>query len=163
MKTIQELRNSIPQVGHVEWIGIRPVRRENVVSIESVELIPGVGLDGDHRSKRSPNPDSARQVTLVQWEHLAVVAAMVDLNTVEPGMLRRNIAVSGINLVSLKDKRFRIGETELEGSGPCPPCSRMEEVLGPGGYNAMRGHGGITARVTGGGRIALGDSVSFKE
>lgn len=80
---------------------------------------------------------------------------------VEPAILRRNVIVSGINVIALKGARFRIGESLLLGTGPCEPCSRMEEALGPGGYNAMRGHGGITARVLEAGRINIGDAVTF--
>jgi MOSC domain-containing protein YiiM len=68
--------------------------------------------------------------------------------------------VSGINLLSLKNRRVRIGEEViLEITGECHPCSRMEEELGPGGYNAMRGHGGLTARIIAGGIIRVGDAV----
>ena len=71
--------------------------------------------------------------------------------------------VSGINLLALKDKQFSIGEVVLEFSGLCHPCSRMEEYLGPGGYNAMRGHGGINARIITGGVIHVGDAVEVAE
>jgi MOSC domain-containing protein YiiM len=73
--------------------------------------------------------------------------------------LRRNLVVSGLPLVALKGRRFRIGEVVLEGTDACDPCSRMEDALGPGGYNAMRGMGGLCARIVEGGRILRGDTV----
>jgi MOSC domain-containing protein YiiM len=88
-----------------------------------------------------------------------VIAALLRRDGVEPALLRRNLVVEGINLLALKDQRFRIGAALFEGTGPCHPCSRMEEALGDGGLAAMRGHGGITARVLEEGRIAVGDAV----
>ena len=51
---------------------------------------------------------------------------------VAPALLRRNVVVSGIPLVALKGRRFRIGEVVLEGTDDCDPCSRMEAALGAG-------------------------------
>lgn len=73
--------------------------------------------------------------------------------------LRRNLLVPGIDLLALKNARVRVGQALLEIVGPCHPGSRMEEAVGPGGYAAMHGHGGMTARVVEGGRTALGDTV----
>jgi MOSC domain-containing protein YiiM len=55
---------------------------------------------------------------------------------------------------------LRLGEeVEIEITGPCAPCSRMEEALGEGGYNAVRGHGGWCATVVRLGRLSVGDRV----
>jgi MOSC domain-containing protein YiiM len=99
-------------------------------------------------------------VTLIQAEHLAAIAAYLGLEAVAPDLLRRNVVVAGLNLMALKGRRFALGEAVLETTGECHPCSRMEEAFGPGGYNAVRGHGGITARVVHGGEVRLGDPVA---
>ena len=152
---LRELRNTLPQTGIVQWIGVRPGRRLPLDEVKSV-MIHEDGLEGDRFSGQAGAP---RTVTLIQQEHLPVVASIMGREEVDPGLLRRNIVVSGINLLALKDQSFRIGEAELFATGNCPPCSRMEENLGEGGYNAMRGHGGITARVLKPGNIQIGDSV----
>jgi MOSC domain-containing protein YiiM len=89
------------------------------------------------------------------------VAYMLKKEAIDPELTRRNIVVSGINLLAFADQQFQIGEAVLEMTGHCHPCTRMEENLGEGGYNAMRGHGGITCRVVTGGTIKLGDEVKL--
>ena len=142
--------------GRLEWIGLRPARRSAVLTPGSATLIAGHGVAGDHYDTQRNGP---RQVTLVAAEDLAAIAGFLGLREIAPERLRRNLVIRGINLLALKDRRFRVGTALLEGSGECAPCSRMEEALGPGGYNAVRGHGGITARVIEGGDIAVGDVV----
>jgi len=88
-----------------------------------------------------------------------VIAGLCGEAVIDPERLRRNLVVSGINLFSLQTRRFRIGDALFEGTGRCPPCSRMERELGNGGYNAMRGHGGITARVLLGGTVSVGSPL----
>jgi MOSC domain-containing protein YiiM len=147
--------DNIPQIGTIQWIGLRPARRAPVEVVATAE-IEDRGLQGDFFRGAVAAP---RAVTLIQAEHLAVIASILGRDTIDPALLRRNIVVSGINLQSLKQKGFQIGSAILFGTGNCAPCQLMEEQLGPGGFNAMRGHGGITAKVIQPGKIAIGNEV----
>ena len=156
MKTIHQLRSEFPRAGRVEWIGIAEARMADLIGVNSANLTAGTGIDGEHHAASGK---SDREVTIIQQEHLSVIAALTDRKDVTLEFLRRNLAVSGINLLALRDRRFRIGAVLLEGTGKCDPCSRMEQTLGEGGLNAMLGHGGITTRVLEGGVSRVGDSV----
>lgn len=160
ISALKELLEIVPQVGRVEWIGVSPARRARIVPLTEVEAELGSGLSGDHHAT---NGTSKREVTLIQAEHLPVIGQLTGKGTIDPALLRRNIVVSGVNLLSLKTARFQIGDVILQGTGPCAPCSLMEQNLGPGGYSAMRGHGGITSIVTKSGTIRIGDEIRFLE
>lgn len=147
----------LPQIGRVDWIGLRPGRREPMSIVDRVSADPASGLLGDRYSGRT----GTRHATLIQAEHLPAIASYLGQAVVPPELLRRNILVSGINLLALKGKDIHIGDVALEMTGSCQPCSRMEDLLGPGGYNAVRGHGGVTARILTAGEIAIGDPVSL--
>jgi MOSC domain-containing protein YiiM len=154
--TVARLLATLPQTGRLEWIGQRPVRREPLVAVPEAELKTDSHMLGDHAR---PKTGGKRQITLIQHEHLAAVAGYLGLDApLAPGRLRRNLVVSGLNLLALKNRQLRIGDDViLDITGECHPCSRMEEELGPGGYNAMRGHGGLTAHIAQGGFIRVGD------
>jgi MOSC domain-containing protein YiiM len=171
MTELRELVRRFAHAGRIEAIFLRPGRRVATLRVPCATALAGRGLDGDRGALRAPgaNGGGKRQVTLLQAEHLAAVEALAGGGPVDPALLRRNLVVSGLNLLAARSPfadtvlRLRIGEAVvLQVTGPCEPCSRMEEVLGPGGYNAMRGHGGVTARVLAGGVLRVGDTVTVE-
>lgn len=144
--------------GTLQWIGIRTERRTPMTQLESVQAIAGQGLAGDHRV--AGKPGSARQVTLISQEFIAQIQHFTGHEHIDPGLLRRNLVVAGINLNALRYQRFAIGEALFEAAALCHPCSRMETALGKGGVAAMLGHGGLCCRILRSGWIATGDQVS---
>lgn len=162
MKTLRDLMTPPAHIqGRVEALIVRGQPRERARTVERTLALAGIGLADDRLGQRGEAELSTRQVTLIQLEHLPLIAAFARSAPLDPVDLRRNLVVSGINLLSLKKARLRVGEAVLEIVGPCAPCSRMEDVIGPGGYAAMRGHGGMTARILEGGAIQVGDAVSL--
>ena len=165
--TLRQLTQHFSQHGKLDAIYLRPGRGQPCLKPDQVQAIANVGLQGDRASLRQSSTanGSKRQVTLLQAEHLAVIAALTGHLQVDPALLRRNLIVSGINLLATKSLfkdqplHILIGDVLLEVTGPCEPCSKMEHVLGKGGYNAMRGHGGMTARIIRGGLLHIGDTV----
>ncbi|MCA1244795.1 MOSC domain-containing protein [Stappia stellulata] len=151
---LKDLLSRHAREGRIEWIGLRPARLAPVDEVRAAELQED-GLAGDHHSS-----GGKRAVTLIQAEHLPLIAGFAGLVSLAPARLRRNIVVSGINLAALRHRTVVLGHARIEISGPCAPCSRMETELGFGGYNAMRGHAGWYARVVSAGRIAIGDAVA---
>jgi MOSC domain-containing protein YiiM len=153
---LQALLDAPVRPGRLAWIGLRTARRGPVDEVEHAMLSPEAGLVDDRYGGRA---GGKRQVTLIAREDLAAVAGFLGRDLVSPVLLRRNLLTEGINLLALKQRFVGVGEAVLEITGECHPCSRMEEELGVGGYNALRGRGGLTARVVRAGAIRLGEPI----
>lgn len=152
MSDLKDMMARFAKPGRVERIYLRSSRRIAPAPMETA-LLTEAGLDGDH------SRPGKRAVTLIQAEHIPVIAALSQASEITARDLRRNIVVSGLNLTAFRGQKLQIGTGIIELTVPCHPCSRMEELLGHGGYTAMRGHGGFCASVVEGGEIAIGATV----
>jgi MOSC domain-containing protein YiiM len=170
---LRELTAAFPYAGQLDAILLRPQRGAAARQVDSAQALAGCGLVGDRSAAGKPvanMPGSKRQVTLLQAEHLPVIAALLRRTQIDPLIMRRNLVVSGLNLLAVKalfkDQPMRLvfqavqgDDVVLEVTGPCEPCSKMEAALGHGAYNVLRGHGGLTARVLVGGTLMVGTAV----
>lgn len=71
------------QAGAVNWIGLRPSRRVEMLAVEAVEVTEA-GLHGDRARA------GKRAVTLIQAEHLPAIGAYLGREPVPAHLLRRN-------------------------------------------------------------------------
>lgn len=126
---------------------IKPVSRAPMVARQSLILVSGKGILNDAAFGRSK-----RQILLVS--HYTLMDFQLS-----PGDLRENITVQGLHLRELQAGTIlRIDETELEITGLCTPCDRMNE-LRPGLRKDIVGRRGVLARCLSGGLIRAGAAV----
>lgn len=147
----------LTQPGRIIWIGIRKTRYEPLTEQLQVDARAGVGLEGDHYH----DPGGKRQITLIMAEDLQAAAAELGRTDIDPGLVRRNVVVAGIDLHQFKQGFLRLGACLIEVTGDCPPCKRMEENLGAGGLKSLTNRGGVTGRILEGGLLALQDEVRW--
>jgi len=142
--------------GRVVSIQLLQTRGRPLQPVPEVMAVPGRGLEGDLHGKT--REDGCRQVLLVDAGSLEAIG-------LSPGDLREQITVHLPALQRLPEgTRVRVGEAELELTGPCEPCQHIGELVGKPDTEAFRqslvGRRGVLARVlsvSGDGWIRVGD------
>lgn len=118
--------------------------------VESATALTDRGLEGCRHGR----PGSRRQVLVMDGETL-------DRFGLRPGQIKENITTSGLRVNSLvQGQRLEIGQAVLEVTGPCNPCSHMDEIR-MGLQQDLDGQRGVLCRVVAGGRIRRGDAVEL--
>ena len=147
--------------GSVEGIYIASGGGAKVERVGEARALEGRGLEGDRYSIGTGHWSRfgrSCEVTLVEAEDLEAMERETGVRVMD-GEHRRNVVVRGLDLADLRRKRFRVGEAVFEYQKPCSICRHVERLTEPGMTEALKGRGGICARVVEGRKIREGDPI----
>ena len=150
--------------GMVEEMYVTAKGSAQMERVEKVRTIEGCGIEGDRYCEGAgfwTRFGDVCQVTLIEGEDLDYIEDELGI-WVKNGEHRRNIITRGIRLDEMRRKRFRIGEAILEYDRPRPPCRHVQDLSEPGMTRALKGRGGICARVVKAGWIRTRDAIEVE-
>ncbi|MGC1481554.1 MAG: MOSC domain-containing protein [Chthoniobacterales bacterium] len=122
--------------------------------VESVECVAGRGLIGDRFFDYQP--DYKGQVTFFAAEVFEALCEKFGVEGASPGVLRRNVITRGVDLNEWIGMKFEVQGVGFEGTEEARPCLWMNGAFAPGAREAMRGRGGVRARVLTDGELRVG-------
>ncbi len=133
----------------------KPAGEHETISVPSVECIAGQGLQDDRFF--GYKEDYKGQVTFFAWEVYEDLCRNFSVNDKEPGVFRRNVLTRGVDLNGLIGKEFEIQGITFAGMAECSPCPWMDAAFCEGAEKALKGRGGLRARILTGGvlRVAV--------
>ena len=110
---LKQMMQTVPQVGRIEQILLRRERKGLVERVSEASVVlstPG--------GRPFPWPLAALKATGDGHPGgaSAQIAALAGCDRVDPVDLRRNLVISGIPVVAMKDRRFRVGPPLLDGA-----------------------------------------------
>lgn len=151
--------------GRLQSIFTAPDAGAPLTAVDEAVLEAGCGLVGDryHRgggtfsAKLEGKPDT--EVTLIEAEEIDRFNRDTGLD-LEYGKLRRNLVTQGVRLNDLVGRRFRVGESELEGIRLCEPCAYLARTVAKQALSGLVHKAGLRARIVEGGRIRPGDPIA---
>ena len=125
-----------------------------LLETDEIECVAGRGIRDDRFFDYRRNYKG--QITFFSAEVFAEMARHFGIADKSPGVLRRNVIVSGIELLELIGVDFELQGVRFRGSAHCAPCSWMETAFAPGAEKFLAGRGGLRARILTDGRIRVG-------
>ncbi len=116
-----------------------------IEKVDTVDCVAGAGLVGDRYFNHKE--DYKGQITFFDWSVYTRIRDDFDCPDLDPAWFRRNVLTEGVDLNTLIGQRFSLQGVEFEGSEECRPCYWMDKAVNPGVHEALKGFGGLRARI----------------
>ncbi|HEY0368323.1 MAG TPA: MOSC domain-containing protein [Chthoniobacterales bacterium] len=125
-----------------------------LVQVDRVECVAGHGIRGDRFYDYKPNYKG--EITFFSQEIFDALRAKYPQVDKPPGVLRRNVLVSGVELNSLIGRDFELQGLRFRGTAHCKPCYWLDQAFAPGAEEALAGNGGLRAQILTSGSLTVG-------
>lgn len=122
-----------------------------MTELESIECVAGKGIVGDRFF--GFKEDYKGQVTFFSHEVYERLCAQFQITDLPPSIFRRNIITRGVDLNTLIGQEFEIQGVRFLGAQESAPCYWMNQAFAEGAEEAMKGNGGLRAKILTGGRL----------
>jgi MOSC domain-containing protein YiiM len=123
----------------------KAVGTHELIEQEEIVCVAGRGIKGDRFFDYEENYSG--QITFFSSEVFADVCSRLGVTGKHPGLTRRNVITSGIDLNTLIGEEFAVQGVRFEGVEECRPCYWMNRAIAPGAEAALRHRGGLRARI----------------
>ena len=116
-----------------------------LIPCPELHCIAGRGIEGDRFLDYKGNYKG--QITFFEMETYDRLCKEFGIEDKSPGVFRRNVLTRGIDLNKLIGTEFELQGVRFLGTEESKPCYWMDQAFAPGAEVALRGHGGLRAKI----------------
>ena len=116
-----------------------------MVEVSQIDCVAGSGIRGDRYFDHKP--DYKGQITFFAFETHEWLEEHLGMYGKDPSVYRRNVITRGVDLNSLIGQEFEVQGVRFLGTEEAKPCLWMDHAVGEGAEKALRGRGGLRARI----------------
>jgi MOSC domain-containing protein YiiM len=127
-----------------------------LIEKQRIECVAGKGLLGDRYFNHQE--DYKGQITFFSTDVFEQLCDKFGIRDKSAGVLRRNVIVSDIDLLSLIGCDFEIQGVKFRGTQHCAPCEWMDVAFASGAKEFLKSNAGLRAKILTDGSIAVGDA-----
>lgn len=127
---------------------------EPMIEVEELECVAGRGIRRDRYFDHKE--DYKGQITFFSIEVYEDLMARLGIDDRAPSVFRRNVLTRGVDLNALIGQEFTWQGVRFAGSEECRPCYWMDTAFADGAHEALKGHGGLRARILSDGVLRRG-------
>ena len=137
-----------------------PAGENPIHEIREAQCVAERGIEGDRFFDKEANHKG--QITFFADEVHQSLCEQLNIRDKPPSTFRRNVITRGVDLSKLIGQEFEIQGVRFFGTEECRPCYWMDQAFGPGAEAALRGRGGLRARILTSGTLRTVEHASVR-